>query len=51
MFIKDGVAGTLNKSKTIRFEPRLRLTIELCEQLLMAARKAVGALRVSVEEA
>ena len=45
------VAGTLNNSKTIRIEPPLTLTIEQCEQVLKAARKALAALRVSVEEA
>ncbi|MNV00092.1 Putrescine aminotransferase [compost metagenome] len=45
------VAGTLNNSKTIRIEPPLTLTIEQCEQVLKAARKALAAIRVSVEEA
>ncbi|WP_248638462.1 putrescine aminotransferase [Citrobacter koseri] len=44
------VAGTLNNSKTIRIEPPLTLTIEQCEQVLKATRKALAALRVSVEE-
>ncbi|HDZ2428273.1 TPA: putrescine aminotransferase [Klebsiella pneumoniae] len=45
------VAGTLNNAKTIRIEPPLTLTLEQCEQVLKAARKALAALRVSVEEA
>jgi putrescine aminotransferase len=45
------VAGTLNNAKTIRVEPPLTLTLEQCEQVLKAARKALAALRVSVEEA
>jgi len=45
------VAGTLNNSKTIRIEPPLTLTIEQCEAVLKAARKALAAMRVSVEEA
>jgi putrescine aminotransferase len=45
------VAGTLNNAKTIRIEPPLTLTIEQCEQVLKAARKALAALRVSVEQA
>ncbi|MGF2407156.1 aminotransferase class III-fold pyridoxal phosphate-dependent enzyme, partial [Klebsiella pneumoniae] len=44
------VAGTLNNAKTIRIEPPLTLTLEQCEQVLKAARKALAALRVSVEE-
>ena len=44
------VAGTLNNAKTIRIEPPLTLTIEQCEQVLKAARKALAALRVRVEE-
>ena len=44
------VAGTLNNAKTIRVEPPLTLTLEQCEQVLKAARKALAALRVSVEE-
>ncbi|STT46304.1 putrescine--2-oxoglutarate aminotransferase [Klebsiella pneumoniae] len=43
--------GTLNNAKTIRIEPPLTLTLEQCEQVLKAARKALAALRVSVEEA
>nr|CAB3502413.1 unnamed protein product [Digitaria exilis] len=39
------VAGTLNNSKTIRIEPPLTLTVEQCEQVLKAARKALAALR------
>ncbi|MGS6254673.1 hypothetical protein, partial [Enterobacter asburiae] len=34
-----------------RIEPPLTLTIEQCEQVLKAARKALAALRISVEEA
>lgn len=45
------VAGTLNNSKTIRIEPPLTLTIEQCEQVLKAARTALAAMRVAVEEA
>mgnify|MGYP005864012327 CR=1 FL=1 len=45
------VAGTLNNAKTIRIEPPLTLTLEQCEQVLKAARKALAALRVSVAEA
>lgn len=44
------VAGTLNNAKTIRVEPPLTLTLEQCEQVLKAARKALAALRVSVED-
>ncbi|HFT4655427.1 TPA: putrescine aminotransferase [Klebsiella pneumoniae] len=44
------VAGTLNNAKTIRIEPPLTLTLEQCEQVLKAARKALAALRISVEE-
>ncbi|MFQ3383225.1 aminotransferase class III-fold pyridoxal phosphate-dependent enzyme [Escherichia coli] len=45
------VAGTLNNAKTIRIEPPLTLTIEQCELVIKAARKALAAMRVSVEEA
>lgn len=45
------VAGTLNNVKTIRIEPPLTLTIEQCELVIKAARKALAAMRVSVEEA
>ena len=45
------VAGTLNNARTIRVEPPLTLALEQCEQVLKAARKALAALRVSVEEA
>jgi putrescine aminotransferase len=45
------VAGTLNNAKTIRIEPPLTLTIEQCELVLSAARQALAALRVAVEEA
>ena len=45
------VAGTLNNSKTIRIEPPLTLSVEQCDQVLKAARTALAALRVSVEEA
>ena len=45
------VAGTLNNARTIRIEPPLTLTLEQCEQVLKAARLALAALRVSVEEA
>ncbi|HFS0293349.1 TPA: aminotransferase class III-fold pyridoxal phosphate-dependent enzyme [Enterobacter hormaechei] len=45
------VAGTLNNSKTIRIEPPLTLTIEQCEQVLKAARKALAALRIAVTSA
>ncbi|MGS6464876.1 hypothetical protein ACVGXT_15635, partial [Enterobacter intestinihominis] len=45
------VAGTLKNYKTIRIDPPLTLTIEQCEKVLKAARKAVAAVRVSVEEA
>ena len=45
------VAGTLNNAKTIRIEPPLTLTIEQCELVLSAARQALAALRVSVEQA
>ncbi|MDU7684873.1 MAG: aminotransferase class III-fold pyridoxal phosphate-dependent enzyme, partial [Klebsiella grimontii] len=45
------VAGTLNNARTIRVEPPLTLTLEQCEQVLKAARLALAALRVSVEEA
>lgn len=45
------VAGTLNNAKTIRVEPPLTLTLEQCELVLKAARKALAALRVSVAEA
>ena len=45
------VAGTLNNARTIRVEPPLTLTPEQCEQVLKAARLALAALRVSVEEA
>ncbi|MBH8375527.1 hypothetical protein [Pseudomonas aeruginosa] len=45
------VAGTLNNAKTIRIEPPLTLTIEQCELVIKAARKAQAAMRVSVEEA
>ena len=45
------VAGTLNNARTIRIEPPLTLTPEQCEQVLKAARLALAALRVSVEEA
>ncbi|MGS6573300.1 hypothetical protein [Enterobacter intestinihominis] len=45
------MAVTLNNSKTIRFEPPFTITIELCEQVVKAARKAVGAVGVRVEEA
>ena len=41
------VAGTLNNAKTIRIEPPLTLTMEQCDQVLKAARKALAALRVS----
>ncbi len=44
------VAGTLNNAKTIRIEPPLTLTIELCEQVLKSARNALAAMQVSVEE-
>ena len=45
------VAGTLNNARTIRIEPPLTLTLEQCELVLKAARLALTALRVSVEEA
>ena len=45
------VAGTLNNAKTISIEPPLTLTIEQCELVIKAARKALAAMRVSVEEA
>ena len=45
------VAGTLNNARTIRVEPPLTLTLEQCEQVLKAARLALAALWVSVEEA
>ncbi|MFP2009670.1 aminotransferase class III-fold pyridoxal phosphate-dependent enzyme, partial [Escherichia coli] len=35
------VAGTLNNAKTIRIEPPLTLTIEQCELVIKAARKAL----------
>ena len=41
------VAGTLNNAKTIRIEPPLTLTMEQCDQVLKAARKALAALRIS----
>lgn len=47
----ESFSGTLNNAKTIRIEPPLTLTLEQCEQVLKAARKALAALRVSVEEA
>ena len=36
-------------AKTIRVEPPLTLTLEQCEQVLKAARKALAALRISVD--
>lgn len=39
------VAGTLNNAKTIRIEPPLTLTIELCEQVLKSARNALAAMQ------
>lgn len=44
------VAGTLNNAKTIRIEPPLTLTIEQCDLVLRSTRKALAALRVSVEQ-
>ena len=44
------VAGTLNNAKTIRIEPPLTLTIEQCELVIRSTRKALAALRVSVEQ-
>ncbi|MEG7484187.1 putrescine aminotransferase, partial [Citrobacter freundii] len=44
------VAGTLNNAKTIRIEPPLTLTIEQCDLVLRPTRKALAALRVSVEQ-
>ena len=44
------VAGTLNNAKTIRIEPPLTLTIEQCDLVLRSTRKALEALRVSVEQ-
>ncbi len=38
------VAGTLNNAKTIRIEPPLTLTIEQCELVIKAARKALAAM-------
>ena len=43
-------AGTLNNAKTIRIEPPLTLTIEQCDLVLRSTRKALAALRVSVEQ-
>ncbi|MDU6925250.1 putrescine aminotransferase [Franconibacter helveticus] len=45
------VAGTLNNAKTIRIEPPLTLTIEQCEQVLAAARKAMESLRAAQTKA
>ena len=42
------VAGTLINAKTVRVEPPLTLTIEQCEQVLTAARRALTALRQSL---
>lgn len=39
------VAGTLINAKTVRVEPPLTLTIEQCEQVLAAARRALASLR------
>ncbi|KAE9798324.1 aminotransferase class III-fold pyridoxal phosphate-dependent enzyme, partial [Escherichia coli] len=44
------VAGTLNNAKTLRIEPPLTLTIEQCDLVLRSTRKALAALRVSVEQ-
>ncbi|MFH0394719.1 putrescine aminotransferase, partial [Escherichia coli] len=40
-----------NNTKSLQRNPPLTLTIEQCELVIKAARKALAAMRVSVEEA